>query len=229
MGPVLVPGDFRTSSSAAQTQPSALCSAPPHGAPSAPSNLPSSAILSPSAGREAVCEGTHEEQFNEAELIRCIQAQLALLQAREREREQKEAIRNCPDVDPVLSKPPITKEPEISQEYHDDPLSEEDTLERIDMAPVRDTSCQTSFSTEILKPKKNSLQRRVQKVKTVKYLLAELKALLTDQGNMTVIIMICQEGHFVTCEYDQSSGGLLMSLADLARDGFKVLTSCGLG
>lgn len=213
----------------AQTQPSALCSAPPHMAPSAPSNLPSSAILSPSAGREAVSEGTHEEQFNEAELIRCIQAQLALLQARERGREQKEAIRNCPDVDPVLSKPPITKEPEISEGYHEDTLSEEDTLvDGIDMAPVRDTSCQTSFSTEILKPKKNSVQKRVQKVKTVKYLLAELKALLTDQGNMTVLIMICWEGHFVTCEYDQSPGGLLMSLADLVRDCSKVLISCGL-
>ncbi|XP_039179719.1 coiled-coil domain-containing protein 14 isoform X1 [Crotalus tigris] len=189
MGPVLVPGDFRTSSSMAQTQPSALCSAPPHVTPSAPSNLPSSAILSPSAGREAVSEGTHKEQFNEAELIRCIQAQLALLQAREREREQKEAIRNCPDVDPVLSKPPITKEPEISEEYHEDTLSEDNTLDGIDMAPVRDTSCQTSFSTEILKPKKNSVQKRVQKVKTVKYLLAELKALLTDQDSETLGVL----------------------------------------
>ncbi|KAL7991790.1 hypothetical protein Chor_016046, partial [Crotalus horridus] len=191
MGPVLVPGDFRTSSMA-QTQPSALCSAPSHVAPSAPSNLPSSAILSPSAGREAMSEGIHKEQFNEAELIRCIQAQLALLQAREREREQKEAIRNCPNVDPLLSKPPITKEPEISEEYHEDTLSEEDTLDGIDMAPVRDTSCQTSFSTEILKPKKNSMQKRVQKVKTVKYLLAELKALLTDQ--------VLKNDYLITCE-----------------------------
>ncbi|XP_026563826.1 coiled-coil domain-containing protein 14 isoform X1 [Pseudonaja textilis] len=183
MGPALVAKGFRTSASMAQTQPSALCSAPPQVAPSGPSNLPSSAILAPSPGREAVSEGIHKEQFNEAELIRCIQAQLALLQTREREREQKETIRNCPDVDPVPSKPLISKEPEIAEEYNEGTLSEEDALDGIDMAPVRETSCQTSFSTEILKPQKNSLQKRVQKVKTVKYLLAELKALLTDHDS----------------------------------------------
>uniref|UniRef100_A0A8C6YGX3 Coiled-coil domain containing 14 n=1 Tax=Naja naja TaxID=35670 RepID=A0A8C6YGX3_NAJNA len=189
MGPALVSGGFRTSTSMAQTQPSALCSAPPHMAPSGPSNLPSSAILTPSPGREAVSEGIHEEQFNEAELIRCIQAQLALLQAREREREQKETIRNCPDVDPVQSKPLISKEPEITEEYNEGTLSEEDALDGIEMAPVRDTSCQTSFSTEILKPQKNSLQKRVQKGKTVKYLLAELKALLTDHDSETLGVL----------------------------------------
>ncbi|XP_007419992.1 coiled-coil domain-containing protein 14 [Python bivittatus] len=180
MGPALVPGGSRASASMAQTQPSALCSALPHIAPSAPSNLPSSAILSPAAGREAMSEGTHEEQFNEAELIRCIQAQLALLQAWEREREQKEAIRNCPDFDPVQPKPPNSKEPEMAEEYNEGTQNEEDSLDGIDMAPVRDTSCQTSFSTGMLKPKRNSLQKKVQTVKTVKRLLAELKALLTD-------------------------------------------------
>ncbi|XP_034278853.1 coiled-coil domain-containing protein 14 isoform X1 [Pantherophis guttatus] len=189
MGPVLVSGGLRTSASVAQTQPSALCSAPHHVAPSDPSNLPSSAILAPSPGREAMSQGIHEEQFNEAELIRCIQAQLALLQARERERELKEAGRNCPDVDPVQSKSPISKEPEISEEYNEGALSEEGTLDGIDMAPVRDTSCQTSFSTEILKPQNNSLQKRVQKVKTVKYLLAELKALLTDHDSETLGVL----------------------------------------
>ncbi|XP_070586476.1 coiled-coil domain-containing protein 14 isoform X1 [Erythrolamprus reginae] len=189
MGPVLVSGGFRTSTSLVQTQPSALCSAPPHMAPSGLSNLPSSAILTPSPGRDAISEGILEEQFNEAELIRCIQAQLALLQARERERELKEAARNCPDVDPVQSKSPISKEPEITDECNEDTLTEEDTLEGIDMAPVRDTSCQTSFSTEILKPQKNSLQKRVQKVKTVKYLLAELKALLTDHDSETLGVL----------------------------------------
>ncbi|XP_032074290.1 coiled-coil domain-containing protein 14 isoform X2 [Thamnophis elegans] len=188
MGPVVSRG-FRTSASLAQTQPSALCSAPPHVAHSGPSNLPSSAILVPSPGREAMSEGIHEEQFNEAELIRCIQTQLALLQARERERELKEAVRNCPDVDPVQSKPPISKEPEITEEYNEGTLSEEDTLEGSDVAPVRDTSCQTSFSTEILKPQKNSLQKRVQKVKTVKYLLTELKALLTDHDSETLGVL----------------------------------------
>ncbi|XP_058051158.1 coiled-coil domain-containing protein 14 isoform X2 [Ahaetulla prasina] len=189
MGPDLVSGGLKTSTSMAQMQSSALCSAPPHVAPSGPGNLPSSAILAPSPGREAVSEGIHEEQFNEAELIRCIQAQLALLQARERERELKEAVRNCPDVDPVQSKPPISKEPEITEEYNEGTLSEEDTLDGIDMAPVRDTSCQTSFSTELLRPQKNSMQKRVQKVKTVKYLLAELKALLTDHDSETLGVL----------------------------------------
>ncbi|XP_063144843.1 coiled-coil domain-containing protein 14 isoform X2 [Candoia aspera] len=188
-GPVLVPGGSRASASTAQTQPSASCSALPHVAPSAPSNLPSSAILSPAAGREAVSEGAHQEQFNEAELIRCIQAQLALLQARERERKQKEAVRNCPEADLGQPKPPNSKEPEMAEEHNEGTPSEEDSLDGIDMAPVRDTSCQTSFDTGVLKPKKNSLQKRVQKVKTVKYLLAELKTLLTDHDSETLGVL----------------------------------------
>lgn len=65
-------------------------------------------------------------------------------------------------------------------------MSEEDELDRVDTLPVRDTSCQTSIDKHTVmlkhKSKSGSPEKTARKVITVKYLLGELKALVSNQG-----------------------------------------------
>ncbi|XP_062972739.1 coiled-coil domain-containing protein 14 isoform X2 [Elgaria multicarinata webbii] len=182
MGPVLLPAGSSASNSTAQVQPVASCSALPHITQSTTNDPTPPTILAPPASREAVSDqGNHEPQFKEADLIRCIQAHLALLQAYEKESEK--ANEKYRDVDPIQPKPLNSGEDETTEECSEGPLSEADDLDGVDMAPVRDTSCQTSFDKEILKPKNASRQRTAQKLMTLKYLLGELKALLIDHDS----------------------------------------------
>ncbi|XP_033018768.1 coiled-coil domain-containing protein 14 isoform X1 [Lacerta agilis] len=176
------------STSGAQVQTVASCSALPHMVQSAPNNPMPPTVLAPPSTRETVPDqGNHEQQIKEADLIRCIQAHLALLQAHEKENGKVDG--KYQDVDPIQSKPLISRE-EIAEEYSEGTLSEEEHLDGVDMAPVRDTSCQTSFDKNILKPQKTSLQKTAQKVKTMKYLLGELKALLTDQDDSEILRLL---------------------------------------
>ncbi|XP_078408298.1 coiled-coil domain-containing protein 14 isoform X1 [Cetorhinus maximus] len=63
-----------------------------------------------------------------------------------------------------------------------DGTSEEDHVNLVDITPVRDTSCQTSFDKHT-RPKKQSPDKTAKKVKTIRYLLSELKALIADQDD----------------------------------------------
>ncbi|XP_026876590.2 coiled-coil domain-containing protein 14 isoform X2 [Electrophorus electricus] len=68
--------------------------------------------------------------------------------------------------------------------------SEEDELEGVDVMPVRDTSCQTSMDRHtVMLSQKNKLpspEKTARKVKTVKYLLGELKTLVAHQDSEAV-------------------------------------------
>ncbi|KAK1798871.1 hypothetical protein P4O66_007149 [Electrophorus voltai] len=68
--------------------------------------------------------------------------------------------------------------------------SEEDELEGVDVMPVRDTSCQTSRDRHtVMLSQKNKLpspEKTARKVKTVKYLLGELKTLVAHQDSEAV-------------------------------------------
>ncbi|XP_053260127.1 coiled-coil domain-containing protein 14 isoform X3 [Podarcis raffonei] len=182
---LLLPEGPSGSTSGAQGQTVPSCSALPHMIQSALNNPTPPTVLAPPSTRETVPDqGNHEQQIKEADLIRCIQAHLALLQAHEKENGKVDG--KYQDVDPIQSKPLISRE-DTAEEYSEGTLSEEENLDGVDTAPVRDTSCQTSFDKDILKRKKTSLQKTAQKVKTVKYLLGELKALLTDQDDSEIL------------------------------------------
>ncbi|XP_061465044.1 coiled-coil domain-containing protein 14 isoform X2 [Rhineura floridana] len=188
MGPLL-PTASSGSTATAQVQPVASCSALPHMIQSAPNNPTPSGVLAPPRSKEAVPDqGNHEQQLKEADLIRCLQAHLALLQAHEKE--NGKAKEKTQDANTIQSKSLSSKEEETAEEHSEGTLSEEENLDDIDIAPVKDISCQTSFDKEGLKPKKTSLQKTAQKVKTVKYLLGELKALLTDHEDSEILRLL---------------------------------------
>ncbi|XP_053100913.1 coiled-coil domain-containing protein 14 isoform X2 [Hemicordylus capensis] len=186
MGPVLLPAG--STASVAQVQPTIVCPALSHMLQSAPNNPMASTGLPPLESRETVSDqGRHEQQLKEADLIRCIQAHLALLQAHEKE--SGKMNEQYQDVDPIQPKSLSSKEEETAVEHSKGSLSEEEDLDGVDMAPVRDTSCQTSFD-KVVQTKKTSLQKTAQKVTTVKYLLGELKALVTDHDDSEILRLL---------------------------------------
>ncbi|XP_066490947.1 coiled-coil domain-containing protein 14 [Tiliqua scincoides] len=187
MEPVLLRSDSTASS--AQVQPSAVGPALPNVPQPTQSSSTGSAVLPPPDGRDAMLDqGSHKQQLKEADLLRCIQAHLALLQAHERE--NGNANGKFQDIDPIKHKSSNPKEGELAEENSEGIMSEEEDLDGVDMAPVRDTSCQTSFDKKVFKPTKASLQKTAQKVSTVKYLLGELKALLTDHDDSEILRLL---------------------------------------
>ncbi|XP_050567546.1 coiled-coil domain-containing protein 14 isoform X5 [Cygnus atratus] len=131
-----------------------------------------------SIGREMT--PSHEQQRKEADLIRCIQAHLSLLQLHEitNGRTDQKHCHHCPATQNVS----MNREEDTFEE-----LSEEDDLNVLDVAPVRDTSCQRSFVRKDLKQRQESPEKTAHKVKTVKYLLGELRALITDQDDSEML------------------------------------------
>ncbi|XP_035186742.1 coiled-coil domain-containing protein 14 isoform X2 [Oxyura jamaicensis] len=131
-----------------------------------------------SVGREMT--PTHEQQRKEADLIRCIQAHLSLLQSHEMTngRSDQKQCRHC-----LATQNASTNREEDTFEA----LSEEDDLNVLDVAPVRDTSCQRSFVRKDLKQRQESPEKTARKVKTVKYLLGELRALITGQDDSEML------------------------------------------
>ncbi|XP_040417724.1 coiled-coil domain-containing protein 14 isoform X5 [Cygnus olor] len=131
-----------------------------------------------SVGREMT--PSHEQQHKEADLIRCIQAHLSLLQLHEitNGRTDQKHCHHCPATQNVS----MNREEDTFEE-----LSEEDDLNVLDVAPVRDTSCQRSFVRKDLKQRQESPEKTAHKVKTVKYLLGELRALITDQDDSEML------------------------------------------
>ncbi|XP_074857791.1 coiled-coil domain-containing protein 14 isoform X2 [Carettochelys insculpta] len=161
----------------------------PHMTPCPPLAVPNNSTVSafvPAAyGREVISnQRNHEQRVQEADLIRCIQAHLALLEPHEAENERADQ-----QFDSAQPKVSDTKEEEAAEEHSEGTSSEEEDLNAVDIAPVRDTSCQTSFDKKILKPKKASPEKTAQKVKTLRYLLGELKA-LTDQDDSEILRLI---------------------------------------
>nr|XP_056717132.1 coiled-coil domain-containing protein 14 [Euleptes europaea] len=184
------PAGFGASTSDAQVQPAPTCSALPHVLQTAPNNPTRSTVLAVPGSREAVSDqGIQDRQLQEADLIRCIQAHLALLQAREKENECGKANEKCQAVDPIQAQSSNSQE-ETVEGHREDTLSEEEDMDGVDLAPVKDTSCQTSFDPAALKPQQKTLQETAQKMKTVKYFLRELKALLTDHDDSEILRLL---------------------------------------
>ncbi|XP_055667415.1 coiled-coil domain-containing protein 14 isoform X3 [Falco peregrinus] len=133
-GPVVSP--VVSAAPAAQIQSAtALSSVIPCIASGAPSNSTVPTFIPSSSGREMT--PNHEQQMKEADLIRCIQAHLALLQSHEKMNggtEQKHH-HHCPAKHSASG----NKEENTSDEHSEDLASEEE-LNLLDTAPVRDTS-----------------------------------------------------------------------------------------
>lgn len=172
-GPVVCP--VVSAAPAAQIQPGTAlpgvipCTTPGASAPSVPALMPTS-----SAGEMAPSQ---EQQIQEADLMRCIQA---LLQSHEmlNGRTHQRGHHHCPE----KHNGSCDTEEDTPEEYSEDTVSEEDELNVLDMSPVKDTSCKTSYVKKVLKSRKESPQETAHKVRTVKYLMGELRALVTDQG-----------------------------------------------
>ncbi|XP_041118828.1 coiled-coil domain-containing protein 14 isoform X2 [Polyodon spathula] len=82
---------------------------------------------------------------------------------------------------------------ESESEHSEGTTSEDDDLDCVDITPVKDTSCQTSFDNQrLLRTKKMSPEQTRKKVTTVKYLLGELKALVADQADSEVHRLITE-------------------------------------
>ncbi|XP_065697530.1 coiled-coil domain-containing protein 14 isoform X1 [Patagioenas fasciata] len=188
-GPVVCPLVSAAPATAAQTQPAtALPGAIPCIASGALSNCAVPMFIPSSSGREMI--PNHEHQIKEADLIRCIQAHLALLQSHEmmNGRADQKHCHHCPAKDNNSS----NKEEDSTEEHSEDTVSEEDELNGLDIAPVRDTSCKTSFLKKVIKSKKESPEEAAQKVTTVKYLLGELRALITDQDDSEMLRLMSE-------------------------------------
>ncbi|KAM6397118.1 coiled-coil domain-containing protein 14 isoform 2-T2 [Pluvialis apricaria] len=185
-GPVVCPV-VSAAFAAAQIQ-SGLPSVIPCIAPGASSNSTVPSCIPSSSGRETT--PNHEQQIKEADLIRCIQAHLALLQSHEvtNSRTEQNRQHHCP----AKHNAPSNKEEDTSEEHSENTVSEDDELNVLDTAPVRDTSCKTSFVKKVPKSRKESPEETAHKVKTVKYLLGELRALITDQNDSEMLRLMSE-------------------------------------
>ncbi|XP_010219507.1 PREDICTED: coiled-coil domain-containing protein 14 [Tinamus guttatus] len=153
----------------------------------ASSNSTVPAFVSSFSGKDAT--PNQEHWIKEADLIRCIQAHLALLQPHEmNSRTEQKHPHQCPAQHNVSS----NKEEDISEEQSEDAISEEEELNVLDVAPMRDTSCQKSFVKKVLKPKRESPEETAHKVRTVKYLLGELRALVADQDDSEMLRLMSE-------------------------------------
>ncbi|KAM9380253.1 coiled-coil domain-containing protein 14 [Phaethornis superciliosus] len=135
-----------------------------------------------SSGRDMT--PSHEQQVKEADLIRCIQAYLALLQSHETMNARSEQKHHhCAAKHHASS----SKEDDTSEDHSEGTVSEEDELNVLDTAPVRDKSCWTSSVKNVLKSRKESPEKTAHKIKTLKYLLGELRALITDRDDSEML------------------------------------------
>ncbi|XP_041265113.1 coiled-coil domain-containing protein 14 isoform X2 [Onychostruthus taczanowskii] len=177
-GPVVCP--VVSTAPAAQTQsgtavPGVMpCTALGASTPSVPALVPTSSAREMAPGQE--------QQVKEADLVRCIQA---LLQSHEmlNGRTAQRGHHHCP----AKHDGSCDTEEDTPEEHSEDTVSEEDELDVLDRSPVKDTSCKTSCVKKALKSRKESLEETAHKVRTVKYLMGELRALVTDQGDSEML------------------------------------------
>ncbi|NWS05169.1 CCD14 protein, partial [Motacilla alba] len=181
-GPVVCPV---VSAAPAQTQSGTAvpvvmpCTAPGTSTPSVPALLPTS------CAREMA--PSQEQQIREADLMWCIQA---LLQSHEmlNGRAEQRGHHHCP----AKHGGSCDTEEDTPEEHSEDMVSEEDELDVLDVSPVRDTSCKTSCVKKVLKSRKESPEETAHKVRTVKYLMGELRALVTDQGDSEMLRLMSE-------------------------------------
>ncbi|XP_010179805.1 PREDICTED: coiled-coil domain-containing protein 14 [Mesitornis unicolor] len=185
-GPVVRPVLSAAPATAVQIQ-SATASAIPCITPGAASNSTVPPGIS-SSGREVTLHP--EQQIKEADLIRCIQAHLALLQSHKtvNDNTAQKHHHHCPANHNASS----NKEEDASEEHSEETISEEDDLNVLDIAPVRDANCKTNFVKKVVKSRKESPEETAYQVKTVKYLLGELRALITDQDDSEVLRLMTE-------------------------------------
>ncbi|XP_041329360.1 coiled-coil domain-containing protein 14 isoform X2 [Pyrgilauda ruficollis] len=184
-GPVVCP--VVSIAPAAQTQsgtavPGVMpCTAPRASTPS----VPATSSVPTSSAREMA--PSQEQQVKEADLVRCIQA---LLQSHEmlNVRTAQRGHHHCP----AKHDGSCDTEEDTPEEHSEDTVSEEDELDVLDRSPVKDTSCKTSCVKKALKSRKESLEETAHKVRTVKYLMGELRALVTDQGDSEMLRLMSE-------------------------------------
>ncbi|NXS17893.1 CCD14 protein, partial [Mystacornis crossleyi] len=184
-GPVVCPVVSAAPSAAAQIQsgtalPGVIpCTAPGASNPSVPALIPTS------SGREMA--PSQEQQIKEADLMRCIQA---LLQSHEmlNGRTEQRGHHHCP----AKRDGSCDTEEDTPEEHSEDMVSEEDELNALDVSPVRDTCCKTSYVKKVLKSRKESPEETAHKVRTVRYLVGELRALVTDQGDSEMLRLLSE-------------------------------------
>ncbi|NXA11412.1 CCD14 protein, partial [Sapayoa aenigma] len=156
------------------------CIAPGASNPAVPTLVPAS------SGREMT--PSQEHQREEAGLIRCIQAHLALLQSPEllNGRTEQRCHQHCPAKHDGSS----NTEEDTSEEHSEDLFSEEEEWNVFDTAPERDTSCKTGCVKKVLRSRKESPEETAHKVKTVKYLMGELRELIADQDDSEMLRLV---------------------------------------
>ncbi|XP_021255476.1 coiled-coil domain-containing protein 14 [Numida meleagris] len=133
-----------------------------------------------SSGREMT--PSHEQQSKEADLIRCIKAHLTLLQTREMANGRTEQ-KHCH----CLATCNVSSNDEDASEEHSEDVVSEGELNVLDVASARDASGQQGFVKKGLKHRLESADKTAHKVKMVKYLLGELRALITDQDDSEML------------------------------------------
>ncbi|NXW54339.1 CCD14 protein, partial [Eurystomus gularis] len=188
-GPLVGPVVSAAPTTAVQIQSAAaLPGVIPCVAPGASSNSTVPTFIPSSSDQEMT--PNQEQQIKEAGLIRCIQAHLALLQSPEmmNGRIEQKCHHHCPAKHSASS----NKEEDTFEEHCEDMVNEEDELTVLDIAPVRDTSSKTRFVKKVLKSRKESPEETAHKVKTVKYLLGELRALVTDQDDLEMLRLMSE-------------------------------------
>ncbi|XP_017676355.1 PREDICTED: coiled-coil domain-containing protein 14 isoform X1 [Lepidothrix coronata] len=158
------------------------CIAPGPSIPTVPTLIPAS------SAREMT--PSQEHQIKEADLIRCIQAHLALLQSREGLNGSTE--QRCHQHCPAQHDGSSDTEEDTPEEHSEDVVSEEDELNVLDIAPVRDTGCRTSCVKKVLKSRRESPEETAHKVMTVKYLMGELRELITDQDDPEMLRLMSE-------------------------------------
>ncbi|KAM9548669.1 coiled-coil domain-containing protein 14 isoform 2-T2 [Guaruba guarouba] len=187
-GPVVCPVVSAASATAVQIQSAtAHPSVMPCIASGVSSNSTVPALIPSSSGGEMI---PNHKQMKEVDLIRCIQAHLALLQSHEvmNGRTEQKCPCHCPAKHNALS----NEEEDTSEEHCEDMVNKEDELNVLDIAPVRDASCKTSSVNEVLKCREESPEETAHQVKTVKYLLGELRALITDQDDLEMLRLMSE-------------------------------------
>ncbi|XP_072331688.1 coiled-coil domain-containing protein 14 isoform X3 [Scyliorhinus torazame] len=153
----------------------------------APSAAPPAVIAHPLT--QLVCDngGSHSlinhglQQLKEQELLKCIQCHITQMQQHGEESQQEAWNAQIQSQGTDKS----------DTEQSDGTTSEEDHVNLVDITPVRDTSCQTSFD-KYTKAKKQSPDKTAKKVKTIRYLLSELKAMIADQDDSEVHRLIME-------------------------------------
>ncbi|XP_058696408.1 coiled-coil domain-containing protein 14 isoform X3 [Poecile atricapillus] len=155
------------------------CTAPAASTPSVPGLIPTS------SAREMA--PSQEQQMKEADVMWCIQA---LLQSNEilNGRTEQRGHHHCP----AKHDGSCDTEEDTPEEHSEDMVSEEDELNVLDVSPVKDTSCKTSYVRKVLKSRKESPEETAHKVRTIKYLMGELRALVIDQGDSEMLRLMSE-------------------------------------